>query len=679
MDEIQQKASIAIEPLDRPIRATVRPPGSKSITNRALIVAALADGSSRLTGALDSQDTRVMIESLRRLGLRPAHDPASQTIEIDGCAGRPPAESAELWLENSGTSIRFLTAAACLGQGSRRLDGNARMRQRPIAALSDALNALGAAVQCEGVGGCPPVVVRAVGLRGGRAAIAADLSSQFLSAVLMAAPCAKTPVELALQGPVVSEPYVAMTVRVMKEFGVEVDSLPAGGYRVVPQTYRGRTFAVEPDASAASYFFAAAAITGGEVTVEGLSRDSLQGDVRFVDVLEQMGCTVRWSGSSITVRGGIPLRGVSVDMGDISDTAQTLAAVAVFADGPTRIRNIAHVRHKETDRIRAVVTELNRLEIDAEEHDDGLTINPKSARSPHVRPALIETYDDHRKAMSFALVGLRAPGIRIRDPACVGKTYPAFFDDVGAACRSARGTPCSTCLASDASVGSGPAYVQTARDAAFAVLSEYKNGGRFVAALLEPFFSDSALSAPDERRLAVELTNGVVRREATLDAMIRPHVQRPRHRIEGGIGGPSCALDVYQLVFLDAIPAYAAVNETVALARSIGRERWSGFLNGVLRSVERMLTDEFQSAPDAAAVPIAAGRYRRVARSRILRSFNGRYRFYTLPRRSVFRDGWRPAGTSGLASRSCAVSVFGSIGRQPCHCESIRSKRTGMN
>jgi 3-phosphoshikimate 1-carboxyvinyltransferase len=443
MDEIQQQTSISIEPLARPIHATVRPPGSKSITNRALILAALAEGSSRLTGALDSDDTRVMVESLERLGVRLTHDPASQTIEVEGCAGQPQTFAADLWLENSGTSIRFLTAAACLGRGTRRLDGNARMRQRPIGPLCDALQQLGADVRCEGPGGCPPVQVKSCGLQGGHATIASDISSQYLSALLMAAPCALTPVELELQGKLVSEPYVTMTVRLMQAFGVEIDALSDGGYRIEPQTYRARKFAIEPDASAASYFFAAAAITGGEVTVDGLSRDSLQGDVRFVDVLEQMGCDVRWGDNSITVQGG-PLRGVSADLNDISDTAQTLAAVAVFADGPTRIRNIAHVRHKETDRIHAVVTELNRLGIDAEEHDDGLTVNPNTGDPHAVRPILVETYDDHRMAMSFALIGLRAPGIRIGNPACVGKTYPAFFEDLAAASAgttSQRSTP----------------------------------------------------------------------------------------------------------------------------------------------------------------------------------------------------------------------------------------------
>jgi 3-phosphoshikimate 1-carboxyvinyltransferase len=441
MDEMRQQTSIAIEPLGRPVQATVRPPGSKSITNRALILAALAEGSSRLTGALDSDDTRVMVESLKRLGLRLTHDPATQTIEIEGCAGQPRAFSADLWLENSGTSIRFLTATACLGRGTRRLDGNARMRQRPIGPLCDALNQLGADARCEGPGGCPPVQVRACGLQGGRASIAGDISSQYLSALLMSAPCALGPVELALQGKMVSEPYVAMTVRMMQEFGAQVSTLGGGGYRIEPQTYRARTFAVEPDASAASYFFAAAAITEGEVTVEGLSRDTLQGDVRFVEVLEQMGCGVRWGDRSITVQGG-PLRGVNVDLNDISDTAQTLAAVAVFAEGPTRIGNIAHVRHKETDRIHAVVTELKRLGIDALEY--GLTISPKAGGPIVIRPTLVETYDDHRMAMSFALIGLRAPGIRIGNPACVGKTYPAFFEDLAAACAGTttkRDTP----------------------------------------------------------------------------------------------------------------------------------------------------------------------------------------------------------------------------------------------
>jgi len=421
-------SAIAIVPVTRPIRGVVRPPGSKSVTNRALVLAALAEGTSRLAGVLDSQDTRVMVESLQRLGIPVTHNPSDCTAQVQGCAGRPPAALAELWLENSGTSIRFLTAIACLGRGTYRLDGNPRMRQRPIGDLCDALNALGGNAVCRDGNGCPPVDVVGSQLRGGTADVAAEISSQFLSALLMASPCALGPAELVLRGGLVSEPYVDMTIRMMRSFGVNVEHAASGQYRTVPQQYHGAEYCVEPDASAASYFFAVAAITGGEVTVQGLARDSLQGDVRFVDVLQRMGCDVRWGASSITVCGG-SLHGIDVDMNEISDTAQTLAAVALFAKGPTRIRNVAHIRHKETDRIHAVATELGRLGIAVDEHDDGLTIHPGT-----VGAATIDTYDDHRMAMSFALVGLKVPGIRIANPDCTAKTYPRFFDDLRALC-----------------------------------------------------------------------------------------------------------------------------------------------------------------------------------------------------------------------------------------------------
>ncbi len=277
--------------------------------------------------------------------------------------------------------------------------------------------------------GCPPVLVQGAGLPGGTAHVEAAKSSQFLSALLMAAPCARGPVELVLRGGLVSEPYIDMTIRMMRALGVEVDQTENGRYRIAPARYRATDYAVEPDASAASYFFAAAAITGGAVTVQGLSRDSLQGDVNFVKLLARMGCEVRWGESSITVCGK-PLQGIDVDMNEISDTAQTLAAVAPFASGPTRIRNVAHIRHKETDRISAVASELRRLGVGVEEYPDGLTIHPGS-----IRPATIETYDDHRMAMSFALVGLVVPGIRIANPECTAKTYPRFFHDLTALCR----------------------------------------------------------------------------------------------------------------------------------------------------------------------------------------------------------------------------------------------------
>lgn len=418
--------TIAISPVSKPVQGTIRPPGSKSLTNRALVVAALAEGQSRLSGVLDSQDTQVMVESLKRLGIRLEHDATAATILIDGCRGVPPAAKAELFLENSGTSIRFLTALCCLGRGSYRLDGNARMRERPIGDLTTALTALGARVRCELNNGCPPVLVETSGIIGGKVQISGEVSSQFLSALLMVAPGALQPITIEVKGELVSEPYAAMTLKVCQAFGVTIESMTPGLYRLRPQRYQARDYQVEPDASAASYFFAAAAVTGGEVTVPGLTRGALQGDVAFVEVLQQMGCAVEYGDDSITVRGG-KLRGVDVDMNAISDTAPTLAAVAPFAEGPTRIRNVAHMRHKETDRIAALATELKRIGQKVKENPDGLTITPAK-----IKPATIETYDDHRMAMSFAIAALKAPKIVISNPECTAKTYPRFFEDLAA-------------------------------------------------------------------------------------------------------------------------------------------------------------------------------------------------------------------------------------------------------
>ncbi|MEQ9409609.1 MAG: 3-phosphoshikimate 1-carboxyvinyltransferase [Fuerstiella sp.] len=422
-----------IQPVTAPVVGTVRPPGSKSITNRALILAALADGTSELTGVLYSQDTQVMVESLTRLGLNVSHDPATSSCTVTGTAGRISAPQADLWLENSGTSIRFLTSFCCLGTGRYRLDGVSRMRERPIRDLVDTLNDLGASVACENAtSGCPPVIVdgRAGRLPGGTAQIAGGISSQFLSSLLMSAPAAEAPVRLEVTGELVSQPYVTMTLQMMKSFGVAVEH-PAdlSSFQIEPQTYQARRYDIEPDASAASYFLGAAAVTGGTVRISGLSRDALQGDVEFASALEQMGCEVTWQPDSVTVSGR-PLHGVDIDMNAISDTAQTLSTVAVFADSPTTIRNVGHMRHKETDRIAAVVTELQRAGIQAEELEDGLRIFPG-----HPRPSEIHTYDDHRMAMSFSLLGLRAEGIRILDPGCTGKTYPAYFQDLDRLCR----------------------------------------------------------------------------------------------------------------------------------------------------------------------------------------------------------------------------------------------------
>jgi 3-phosphoshikimate 1-carboxyvinyltransferase len=374
---------------------------------------------------LDSDDTRVMIQGLGQLGFGVDHDLQQQTVRIVGGGGRVPAAAADLRVGNSGTTVRFLTALLTLGHGIFRLDGTARMRERPIGDLLHALRQLGADAVSELGTGCPPVVVRAQGLPGGRAEVAGDISSQFLSALLMAAPCASGPVELSVRGELVSRPYVAMTVRVMEAFGVSVSSAWDPPFRIpAGQTYRATSYAIEPDASAASYFFAAAAVAGGRVTVEGLSRASLQGDVAFCDCLRQMGCEVTEGENRLTVTGK-PLRGIDVDMNAISDTVQTLSAVALFAAGPTTITHVGHVRHKETDRLAALATELRKFGAAVEERADGLRITPGALHG-----AEIDTYDDHRMAMSLALVGLKVPGVVIRDPGCTAKTYPRFFEDL---------------------------------------------------------------------------------------------------------------------------------------------------------------------------------------------------------------------------------------------------------
>jgi 3-phosphoshikimate 1-carboxyvinyltransferase len=419
---------LAIEPLRRPPRASVRVPGSKSITNRALVLAALAShgGECELRGVLRCDDTEVMVAALRALGfcVNPDWDACVIGLLPPKNESVIPAESADLFVGNSGTCMRFLTALVALGRGAYRLDGVARMRERPLEDLLVALRQLGVDARSEGCNGRPPVVVRSNGLAGGPVRVRGDVSSQFLSGLLMAAPYAADDVEITVEGPLVSAPYVDMTVAMMRQFGV-VDSCREQYYDVpAGQRYEAGTYLVEPDASSASYFWAAAAITGGLVEVAGPCLSSLQGDMRFPGVLMDMGCRIVLPPAAVAVWGG-PLCGIDVDMNDISDTVMTLAAVACFAEGPTTIRNVAHIRHKETDRLAALTAELRRIGAGVEPFDDGLTITPGPLRG-----AEVETYNDHRMAMSLALVGLRVPGIVIKDPGCVAKTYPGFFTDL---------------------------------------------------------------------------------------------------------------------------------------------------------------------------------------------------------------------------------------------------------
>lgn len=414
-----------VSPTTRPLAGSIRPPGSKSLTNRALVCGALAAESSRITGALASEDTLVMLDALRQLGLDISCSTDKTTIDLPGFPTATLASPLELDIRNSGTTIRFLTALLSTLEGEYRLDGTRRMQERPMGDLIDGIRQLGGSVQSVKNNDCPPLLVTGTGWKGGQATLAGDISSQFLSGLLLAAPRSPLDVTLDLCTPLVSEPYVTMTTAVMSAFGVEVTRPTPTSYHIqMGQSYCGTTYQIEPDASAASYFWAAAAIAGGSVTVEGLSLEALQGDVHFVDCLKSMGCDVHCIDDGITVSSG-PLNGIEVDMNAISDTVQTLAVVALFAKGPTRITNVAHIRHKESDRIGDLARELRKLGASVDEHDDGLTIEPGPLQA-----AQLDTYDDHRMAMSLALAGLKVPGVIINDPGCTSKTYPGYFEDL---------------------------------------------------------------------------------------------------------------------------------------------------------------------------------------------------------------------------------------------------------
>ncbi len=424
---------LTLEPLTRPFDVTMSPPGSKSLTNRALVLAALGRGDSTLTNVLFADDTLVMLENLGRLGFTLDIDRARQTVSIKGQDGQIPATTAELFCGNSGTTLRFLTALSALGHGTYTLDGIARMRQRPVGPLVDLLRNLGARIDYLMNPGYPPIRVVADQLPGGLCRFGSSSSSQFLSAVLQVAPYARHEVRVDLETPQTSWPYVAMTMRLMDEFQHTPELIrdPASGEPrqiIIPQgTYAGTTYAIEPDASNASYFLAAAALhRGAKITIAGLGRRSLQGDVGFANVLRRMGAHVVVEAESIAVTGTGELEGIDADMSAIPDTAQTLAVVALFASGETVLRGLATLRVKETDRIAALAVELQKLGAIVPVDGDDLHITPPA----QLRPASIATYDDHRMAMSFTLAGTKSAGVTIQDPQCVNKTYPNFFEDL---------------------------------------------------------------------------------------------------------------------------------------------------------------------------------------------------------------------------------------------------------
>jgi len=404
-----------------PIAAAVSLPGSKSFTHRSLICAALAEGDSTLRGALAAEDTLLTAAALMDLGA--VIDYGGEPVRVSGTAGHLKLPKSPLLLNNSGTSIRLLAAVAalCRQGGEIVLDGNEAMRRRPIGELVRALGELGVEARCQE--GFPPVTIAARGIPGGRCQLDASQSSQFVSAILLAAPYADSDVTVEVKGALVSRPYIEMTIQTMADFGVAAQAEGSRRFSVAAgQRYQARGLRIEADASNASYFAAAAAATGGRVHLEGLKEGSLQGDAAFLEVLRAMGCAVSRQGEAVEVVGG-RLEPLDIDLGRMPDVVPTLAVLCALAKGVSRIRNIRHLRLKECDRLRALATELSRCGVRTEEHPSELVIH---GGSPH--GAEIETYDDHRLAMSFAVLGLAVPGISIRNPGCVAKSFPDFWE-----------------------------------------------------------------------------------------------------------------------------------------------------------------------------------------------------------------------------------------------------------
>ncbi len=413
-----------IVPFVGPINANVPIPGSKSITNRALLCAALATDTTELFGVLVADDTAAMLGCVSGLGAQVRTDPTDAThVWVTGVGGKWDGGPLKISAQMSGTTARFIAPSLLLGEGTYVLDATESMRERPMGDLVSALQDAGGRIEARD-GGRLPLSVMAGDLPVHPVLeVAGDVSSQFLSGLLLTAPCWPGGMTILVDGELVSRPYVDMTIAVMAQFGARVSEPVNGTFEVDNTGYDAQRYVCEPDASAASYAFAAAVITDGSITVAGLGSSSTQGDLRFVDILREMGASVHIGTDHCSVIGSGSLRGVTVDMADCSDTAQTLAVVAAFADGPTTVTGIGFIRNKETDRIAAVVTELNRCGVRAVEHDDGFTVYPGAAHG-----AVIETYRDHRMAMSFALLGLRIAGISIADPGCVAKTFPTYFD-----------------------------------------------------------------------------------------------------------------------------------------------------------------------------------------------------------------------------------------------------------
>jgi 3-phosphoshikimate 1-carboxyvinyltransferase len=408
------------------LKAVLSLPGSKSITNRALMMSALARGNTRLSNFLFSDDTVFMARALESAGISVKSDENNKTCEVAG--GLLPSGGLSVFLGNAGTAVRFLTSYFTLGSGLYRIDGDERMRKRPIKDLLDALAQLGCDIRSENSNGCPPVIINANGLEGGKCTVAGENSSQYISSVLMASPYSRKGVTVETAGRVASGPYIEMTMAMMNQFRVKCARDGLREFRIGPGEYISpREYLIEPDASSSSYFLAGAAVLGGEIVLRGLGSGSIQGDAKFASVLEKMGCGVEIGIDSIKLSSDGRLRGISIDMNDIPDMAMTLAVTALFAEGSTAIKNVPNLRIKESDRISALSAELKKLGAGIKENADGIEIFPASLYNS----AVINTYNDHRIAMSFSIAGLMIDGIEIDNPSCVSKTFPDYFEYFG--------------------------------------------------------------------------------------------------------------------------------------------------------------------------------------------------------------------------------------------------------
>ena len=483
---------LTIDPLVEPPNARIDLPGSKSITNRALVVAGLADGESELAGVLFSEDTHVMMDSLQKMGVGIRQKLNRLSVSISGTGGSLERPEETLWVHQSGTTARFCLPLAALCGQEVTIDGDEQIKNRPHEELCKALQSLGAQIEYLEAPNSFPLVVNGKDLQGGQISLNGGISSQFISALLLAAPCFPDQLELNIDGDLVSRPYIDMTISVMQAFGAQVQRVNDRRYVVSPTGYRNSRYEIEPDASAASYFFAAAAISGGSITIEGLGSRSIQGDTRFVDIVEKMGAKVVRSDNALSVTGTGSLIGIDASMKEISDTVPTLAAIAPLASGPTVISDVAFIARKESDRVTALITELRKIGVQAEKTETGMVIYPGE-----VQKGTVHTYDDHRIAMAFSILGLVVPGITLDSPQCVAKTFPSFFDVLDQV--RVAGDAKLSILAIDGPAGSGKSTL--AKQVAKQLSLEYLDTGAMYRSVAAVALAQSA-SLDDEAEIA---------------------------------------------------------------------------------------------------------------------------------------------------------------------------------